>query len=86
MDCGRTQRDEGGAEDIDGGMAKVEGTRPDVKKLGNSGERIGRGTEEGQDVGGRRWLVLMRQKLRKDLQEDERERTGREVSGNENGG
>ena len=71
---------------VDGEMAKVEGTGPAEKELGNSGERIGRSTEEGQDVGRRRWLVLMRQKLRKDLQEDEGQRPGREVSGNERGG
>ena len=86
MDCSNTQGDEGGAEGVDGGMANVEGTGPAEQELGKSGERTGRSTEESQDRGGGRWLVLMRQKLRKDLQEDEGQRTGCEVSGNENGG
>ena len=47
MDCGITQRHEGGAEGVDGGMTGIEGTGPDQQELVKNGERIGRSTQDG---------------------------------------
>ena len=85
MDCGIMQRHEGRAESVGGGMTSAKGAGPDQQELVKSRERIGRSAQDNQDRGGRRGLVLMRQKLRQDLKEDGGQRAGREVSGGENG-